>query len=333
MQILNVSKREAGQRLDKYLLRFLNQAPQSFIYKMLRKKNIVLNDKKADGSEKICETDEIKLYLADETISKFSKPIEVATKVSLDIIYEDEDVIFMNKPAGVLSQKATSSDVSMNDYLISYLVESGNITPRELNTFHPAICNRLDRNTSGLLLAGKSMAGLQGLSWLLKERTMQKFYLCLVGGKVRESSLIKGYLKKDSKSNTVKVSHHKNDDDSYIETYYEPLASNDDVTLLKVELITGRTHQIRSHLASINHPIIGDYKYGNKKMNQQYRAKYDLKHQLLHAWYVHFDNVEGTLNNLSRQQFIVNVPRQFQYIIKTEHLEECNEEVDLTRII
>jgi pseudouridine synthase, RluA family len=321
MQILEITSREAGQRLDKFLLKFLNQAPSSFIYKMLRKKNIVLNSKKCDGSEKISENDQIKLFLSDETIAKFSKSLEVVKSIRLDIIYEDEDVIFINKPAGVLSQKADATDVSMNEYLISYLLESGSIGAEDLKTFRPAVCNRLDRNTSGMILAGKTMVGLQELSQMFKSRSLDKYYLCLVNGVVDKSALIKGYLHKNEKSNKVIISSDACEDDSYIETAYKPLCSNGDVTLLEVELITGRTHQIRSHLASIGHAIVGDGKYGNKRINEQFKAKYGLKYQLLHSWRICF-NKDCKLEGLAGKVFKATLPKHFTKILKMGHLEE-----------
>ena len=334
MQILTISKREAGQRLDKFLSRFLNEAPQSFIYKMLRKKNIVLNDKKAGGNEKISENDEVKLFLSDETIAKFSKSLKVNESIPLDIVYEDEDVVFINKPVGILSQKAEADDVSINEYLISYLLGNNTLTMDDLKIFHPAVCNRLDRNTSGIILAGKTMRGLQGLSQRLKSRSLEKYYLCLVSGQVKQGALIKGYLRKDSKLNKVIIAKDAditNEEgaplDSYIETAYTPLCSNGNVTLLKVELITGRTHQIRSHLASIGNAIVGDGKYGNKKVNEQFKKKYSLKYQLLHAWYICFDKKDtGEFEGLAGRRFVADLPKQFKDIIKREHLEEYNEE-------
>jgi len=313
MQNLMISDKEAGQRLDKYLQRYLSLAPKSFIYKMLRKKNIVLNGKKADGSEKIQPKDQIRLYLADETIDKFSKPAVIEKSIPLDIIYEDTDMIILNKPAGILSQKAKDTDVSMNEYLISYLVESQQITAEDLKTFHPAVCNRLDRNTSGILLAGKTMSGLQMLSAVLKERSVQKYYLCLVLGSIKEPHHIQGYLQKDDKYNKVKVYTHSIPDGVYIETAYQPLCSNAHVTLLNVELITGRTHQIRSHLASMGHPIIGDWKYGERTCNERFRKKYGLQHQLLHAHHISFGK---------NKTFKAELPKLFTAVLKEEHLED-----------
>lgn len=313
MQNLIISDKEAGQRLDKYLQRYLGLAPKSFIYKMLRKKNIILNGKKADGSEKVQPNDQIRLYLADETIDKFTKPAAIEKSIPLDIIYEDHDIIILNKPVGILSQKARDTDVSMNEYLISYLVESQQITAEGLKTFHPAVCNRLDRNTSGILLGGKTMSGLQMLSAALKERSVQKYYLCLVFGSIKKPHHIQGYLQKDEKYNKVEVYAHPNPNSVYIETAYQPLCSNAHVTLLNVELITGRTHQIRSHLASMGHPVIGDWKYGERICNENFRKKYGLQHQLLHAHLISFGK---------NKTFKAELPTLFTTVLKNEHLED-----------
>ena len=313
MQTLIISDKEAGQRLDKYLQRYLSLAPKSFIYKMLRKKNIVLNEKKADGSEKIQPQDQISLYLADETIDKFTKTIAIEKSILLDIIYEDTDIVILNKPTGILSQKAKDSDVSMNEYLISYLVESNQITTEELKTFHPAVCNRLDRNTSGILLAGKTMSGLQQLSATLKERSAKKYYLCLVQGVIKKGYHIQGYLQKNEKYNKVEVCTHPTPDGIYIETAYQPLCNNKSITLLNVELLTGRTHQIRSHLASMGHPIIGDWKYGKRTCNEKFRKKYGLQHQLLHSHLISFGE---------NKTFKAELPKLFSSVLEGEHLED-----------
>lgn len=320
MQSLNISEKEAGQRLDKYLQKYLNQAPKSFIYKMLRKKNIVLNDKKADGSEKLADKDCVKLYLSDDTVLKFSKPEKIERSISLEIVYEDAHVVFLNKPAGLLSQKAKDTDVSMNEYLISYLVEQGSITAQELRTFKPAVCNRLDRNTSGILLAGKSMPGLQGLSQMLKERTVKKYYLCLVCGSIKEKQQIRGYLYKDQKTNKVEIYKELAADADYIETAYEPISGSRNFTLLKVDLITGRTHQIRAHLASIGHPVAGDPKYGDAKSNRYLREQYGIRRQLLHAGWITFGSLEGELAVLAHQTFEAKIPKDFETVLKMEEI-------------
>ena len=175
---------------------------------MLRKKNIVLNGKKATGNEHLRKGDSVKLFLADDTIAKFQaagKTVEenIKNTVKLDVIYEDQNVIFINKPSGMLSQKAKETDVSVVENVTAYLLESGQLTKENLQTFRPSICNRLDRNTSGLIVAGKSLAGLQQMGELFKERTLKKYYLCIVKGRITEPAHISGYLVKNEKTNRV----------------------------------------------------------------------------------------------------------------------------------
>lgn len=301
MKEFKINANEAGQRFDKYLKKLLKEANTSFIYKMLRKKNIVLNGKKADGTEKLNVGDEVKLFLADETFDKFhgaaanTKQFEVYTQIpakKLDVVYEDDNVIIINKPVGMLSQKAKPEDISANEYIIAYLLQSGALTQEALNTFRPSICNRLDRNTSGLLIAGKTLKGLQEMAEALKERSAQKYYRCIVSGVLKEKTYLKGYLSKDERTNKVTIYKTKPADQAIesllIETEYRPIASANGYTELEVHLITGRSHQIRAHLSSIGHPIIGDTKYGSPKTNEIFGRECRLKSQLLHAYRICF---------------------------------------------
>lgn len=319
MRQIVITEKEAGQRLDKMLSRYLNEAPVSFLYKMLRKKNIKLNGKKAAGQEKLAVGDTVVLYLADETVEKFSKNIaqerEQDKRVQLDIVYEDEHILLLNKPVGMLSQKAERTDVSAVEYVTSYLLDSGQITKEGLRTFHPAVCNRLDRNTSGLLAAGKTVAGLQELSRMFKERTIGKYYLCLAAGTVTEPSVIRGFLRKNEKTNQVEITKKETSGSAAIETEYRPLRVVKGATLLEVHLITGKTHQIRAHLASVGHPIVGDFKYGDKKVNARYKQEYGLTHQLLHAYRIQFPMIDGELSGLSGKEFYADPPGKFRQIV------------------
>ncbi len=333
MKKIVVSKNEAGQKLLKLLAKYLNAAPQSFLHKMLRKKNITLNGKKADGSELLCETDEVCLFLSDETIASFQGTVAAGTvsnpketKVlpkkgkewsEPQVVYEDENVLILNKPVGVLSQKAVPEDFSLNEWVIEYLLDTGKLKKEEMQTFRPGVCNRLDRNTSGLITAGKSLAGLQTLSLLFKERAVHKDYFCIVCGKVKAASRLKGYLEKDSRTNKVTVeAKKKSEDSSYIETEYTPVVANERYTLLKVRLITGKTHQIRAHLASVGHPLVGDAKYGSLSVNKGAKERFGVKSQLLHAAVLTFPKEMSSCELLSGKTFYAPVPKLFERVAK-----------------
>ncbi len=355
MQSIEVNKNEAGQRLDKLLGKYFNLAGKGFLYKMMRKKNITLNGKKCDGSERLQEGDEIRLFLADETIEKFSQvKVQQVQERKLDILYEDEHILLVNKPSGMLSQKAKDTDESLVEYVTGYLLSSGQLTREQLRSFRPSVCNRLDRNTSGLVAAGKSLAGLQALSAVFKDRSLQKYYLCVVRGRVKGKQQIRGTLTKDGIRNQVTVEMEAGTgagketgkipetegrretggirrtegrgrtgeirgaggrEDSkagaLICTEYEPLYYQEGYTLLKVKLITGKTHQIRAHLAAVGHPIAGDYKYGDPGANAEVKKKYKVRSQMLHSFQMIFPQMPEPLEGLSGKCFIAPVPGEF----------------------
>lgn len=350
MEQREITSIDAGQRFDKYLRKLLPEAPDGFLYKMLRKKNIVLNGKKADGSQKIACGDIVTLYLSKETFLKFGgkiiKPEERAPEnsiseklmrqalvpeesikadVSVTVIFENEHILLADKPAGLLTQKASAEGYSLNEWLTGYLLRTGAVSEEDLLTFHPSACNRLDRNTSGLVLCSKSVAGARLLGKLLRNRTMHKYYRTYVKGCLQEERTIEGYLSKDSRTNKVIISPlsgdgHLLEDDgkngryisgNYIKTRYIPLQTGQEMTLLEVELITGKSHQIRAHLANIGHPLLGDYKYGNKEWNDKYRKKYGISHQLLHAYRVEFPILGEPFADLSGKCFTAPLPELY----------------------
>ena len=315
MKEIRIGENESGQRLDKFLLKYMSRAPKSFIYKMLRKKNITLNGKKAQGNEQLRQGDAVKLFLSDDTIGKFSETRTAGyAETELDILYEDKHTIFINKPAGMLSQKAAAEDVSLVEHLIAYLLKTGQISEEALATFRPSVCNRLDRNTSGIVAAGKSLAALQQLSAMFRERSLKKYYLCLVHGRVTEARRISGFLSKDERTNRVRV--QRAGERRSPQKEYCPLRSGDGVTLLEVHLITGKTHQIRAHLAAEGHPIIGDYKYGMRSVNDSFKREYGLSTQLLHSCRLCFPECTGALSELSGREITAPVPDLFRRICR-----------------
>ncbi len=332
MKEFTVSSAESGQKCIKYCEKILPSAGTGFLHKMLRKKNITLNGKKTDGSERLADGDVIRFFFSDETFETFSghlrkqetekkrsktqseKPIPPLKKEQ--IIYEDEHVLFYNKPAGMLSQKAKAEDISLNEMLLAYLSQGKKDGVTD-SVSKPSICNRLDRNTSGLVICGKTYQGLRMMNEKIAGRDIGKYYHCLVAGYVQAPIHLKGYLRKDEKTNKVEIRKTDFPGASYIETELVPLKSSQKVSLLEVHLITGKTHQIRSHLSGIGHPILGDHKYGNSKMNERMRDKYGLKSQLLHAYRLELPK-DSELGTLSGKTFIAPKPELFTRIEKEE---------------
>lgn len=346
MQEVYINEANEGQRLNKFLGKYLDNAPQSFIYKMLRKKNIKWNHKKASGNEILNAGDSVQIFMTDDTIANFRKDGRVPVftediKVQLtkpaglqlltgtehplkdiEILHEDDDILILNKPAGMLSQKAEAEDYSLNERIVDYY----HLRQKKEPFFTPSVCNRLDRNTSGILLAGMSLKGSRVLSEMLKHRTLQKYYLTIVYGKVQKASTIKGFLTKKAAHNQVVVyssleEAHANgvEKPAFIETRYEPLAhgifQSMEFTLLKVKLVTGKTHQIRAHLCSAGHPIVGDGKYGRKSVNGVLKREFGLRHQLLHAYEVTFPQEKKDLTKgLCGRTFHAPLPGQFEEI-------------------
>ncbi|MEE1255772.1 MAG: RluA family pseudouridine synthase [Lachnospiraceae bacterium] len=343
MQQYVIGDNEAGQRFDKYLKKILKEAPDSFIYKMLRKKNIVLNGKKCTGNEKLEKQDIVKIFLADETFEKFSGQnvhtnSEALPKLSeelihqyqkayqtiknISIIYEDENILILDKPAGILSQKAAPSDLSLNEWLLGYLLEKDVVSATSLSTFKPSICNRLDRNTSGMVVCSKSLAGSQYMSRIIKEKTLEKYYHCIVPGSVTLHERLTGYLYKDKTSNKVtiyktldEIPAKQKEKAEFIDTEFHTLQSDKKHSLIEVQIYTGKTHQIRAHLASIGHPIIGDCKYGFVDKNQQY-SSIGVHYQLLHAYKLVFPYIEEErFKNISGLILTCKEPELFKKVL------------------
>ena len=335
MKEIVIKDNEAGKRLDKFLGQYLSKASTGFIYKMLRKKNIVLNGKKATGQEKLENGDIVTLWLSDDTFLKFANErlarVERGEGVSvteftkayknikgIEVIYENKDVLFVNKPVGVLTQKAEQGDISLNEWIVGYLLHEKTIEPESLITFRPSVSNRLDRNTSGIVICAKTLQGAQMMAKGLKERTFKKYYRTVVSGIIDKSEEISGYLTKDSKTNTVTISKIEDgDDSSYIETAYSPVDTNSkwNLTFLEVELRTGKTHQIRAHLSSIGHPIVGDPKYGDEKVNDSFKQTYGLKSQLLHCYRLEFPNDTEAFGELAGKEIVAPLYSKFRSLV------------------
>ncbi len=280
MQKYSISLSDSDQTLIKYLTRILPAAPQGLLFKQLRKKNIILNGQKASGREKLKSGDEISVFFSDDTIAKFSLAGDSVTKEptskgtsayfkALDrfgqpnIKYEDENVLVFFKPEGILSQKAKPEDLSANEWIIGYLLKSGKLDPDSLDKFTPSVCNRLDRNTAGLMLFGKTVFGTNLLNRIIKDKSLQKYYITVVHGNFDLKGTFSSYLYKDERTNKVTIFDEPVSGASLISADFKALKYNKENNLSKVEVLlhTGKSHQIRAELMHLNFPVYGDLKY------------------------------------------------------------------------
>ncbi len=398
MQSVVVGRADAGRRIDKFLMRYLDAAPVSFIYKSFRKKNIKLRGRRAVGDEVLNEGDLIELFFSDETLESLRKrdthkrsgevgdiePQAGLTQASLssasesraradlnrtsesraraaqekplhtqstqlhrermhrgtlsriaagdktalaaycDIVYEDDELVLADKHYGVLSQKASNADYSLNEALIDYC--GGNCD----GSFMPSVVNRIDRNTTGLVCFAKTYLAARELSRLIREHETEKYYIAAVAGRVTESAHIEAWLKKDKRTNKVTIYEQETNGADHIETVYRPIAAREtellgrkdksacgsigvtEYTLLKVRIITGRSHQIRAQLAYNGHAILGDPKYGDAQLNKRLREEYGIGGQLLHAWELRFpQSVAAPLEYLAGRSFRTKTPDSF----------------------
>ncbi len=307
MRSLTIGKNDADQRLDKFLTKNLPNLPQSLLYKYIRKKRIKVNGKRAEISTRLQEGDVLDLYINDE----FFEPAEpvydfLHAGTALSVLYEDEHLLVLDKPVGLLSHP---DDREYIDTLIGrvkrYLYEKGEYDPASEQSFTPALVNRIDRNTGGIVLAAKTAEALRILNQKMKDREIHKFYLCAVHGTPDpEEGTLKGYLWKDEKKNMVRVFSDPRPGAKTIETKYRVLRSEQGMSLVEVELLTGRTHQIRAHFASIGCPLVGDGKYGN---NQDNRRRGGRRKQFLCSYKTTFDFTSdaGALEHLNGKTFEV----------------------------
>lgn len=307
MKQLIIGKNDAGQRLDKFLSKNLPNLPQSLLYKYIRKKRIKVNGKRAEISTRLSVGDVLDLYINDEFFEKPEPTYDfLHAGTNLNILFEDENVLVLDKPVGLL---AHPDDREYVDTLIGrvkrYLYEKGEYDPESEQSFTPALVNRIDRNTGGIVLAAKTAEALRVLNQKMKDREIHKFYLCAVHGTPNpEKGLLKGYLWKDEKKNRVYVYKDYRPGAKTIETKYRVLKSAENMSLVEVELLTGRTHQIRAHFASIGCPLVGDGKYGNNQNNRKAGGR---RKQFLYSYKTVFDFTTdaGALEPLNGMTFEV----------------------------
>lgn len=271
MKTVTVGKNDAGQRVDKFLTKTFPSLPVSMMYKYIRQKDIKLNGKRCQIADRLCEGDVIAVYAPDEFLVPAASKYEFQyAGTKLDIVYEDDNILLLNKPVGLLVHP---DENEYRDTLIfrvqRYLHEKGEYQPDRENSFVPALVNRIDRNTCGIVIAAKNAAALRILNEKLRKREIEKYYLCIVHGHMEKAEdTLQGYLEKNEAQNRVYISNRQARGARTIATRYRVLKERDGLSLLEIELLTGRTHQIRAHLASIGHPLLGDGKYGTNALNK-----------------------------------------------------------------
>lgn len=305
MRNVTVNKNDAGQRLDKFLTKYFKNMPQSAVYKYIRKKRVKVNGKKSDIAYRLSEGDVLSLYINDEFFEDKTEGSFLNIQPNLNILYEDENILLADKQFGMVvhEDKNEKTDTLIN-HIKAYLYNKGEYDPKSENSFSPALCNRIDRNTGGIVIAAKTSEALKIINEKIKNREIKKFYLCLVSGHLKnKSGLLTGYLFKDCKKNTVYVYDNEKKGAKIIKTKYKVIEERDDCSLVEAELITGRTHQIRAHFAHIGHPLIGDGKYGTNEINK----KHHLYHQALYSYKIKFDfSNENILSYLNGRTFCAN---------------------------
>ncbi|MGL4875035.1 MAG: RluA family pseudouridine synthase [Clostridium sp.] len=314
---IEIGANEAGQRLDKFLRKLLKDVPLSAIFKALRKGDIRVNGKKQKEKYPLELRDIVEIkYLqskkATETTENFIKVDAKRMKVS----YEDENMLIVEKWPGILVHPDSNKKIpTLTDYVLSYLNEKGAYLPEKEITFTPAPCNRLDRNTSGMVVFGKNFEGLKELNEIIREGKVKKYYNTIIKGKIKDG-LYKGYILKNEDANISRIFDKKVPDSKEISMEVKTIQTNGAFSFLEIDLITGRSHQIRAHLAHLGTPIIGDEKYGDRKTNSFFRSKFGLEFQFLYAYKLNFKKIDGKMEYLTNKVIVEALPPIFKKIKK-----------------
>ncbi len=318
MKEIKITSSQENQTIFKFVKKYLSNAPLSFIEKLFRIKDVKVNGKRVDKSFVITCGDVVQIYVSDSQLDEFNKLNEINnTNILPNIVYEDENILICNKPSGLLVHKGSDDkEITLSDVVLNYLSGKGEFDLNKSEGFIPSLAHRIDRNTSGLVIFGKNIHSLQSLEELFKERScISKFYLALVNGKISKGGTIDKPLYKDEDKGIVSIRSVSNGGKTAI-TKYEVEENFEKYTLVSVELLTGRTHQIRVHFASINHPLLGDSKYGNFQENKEFKKRYKYENQFLHAYMIKFNQLNGKLAYLSNKEFVAPLGIKEREVIK-----------------
>ena len=310
---LTIDKNDAGQRLDRFLRKYLHRAPLSMIYKMIRR-DVRVNGRRALQKTVLAEGDQISLYISEEQLRIYTErpSRQITAKRTFRIIYEDGNLLVVNKPAGLLIHgDGREKKNTLVNQVTDYLIQKGEYHPGQAKSFSPAAVNRLDRNTSGMVIFGKSAEALRDAAEMIRDRgCIEKHYLTVVRGIFQEHTVLTGHLRKEETKTSHKVSILRGQEENsrIVITEVTPLASGDGMTLLDINLVTGRTHQIRAHLAAEGFPVVGDVKYGDRELNRKLSGEYGLKSQFLHAYRLEFRKAYRSLSGMQGRCLIDPLP-------------------------
>lgn len=306
MKTITIGINDAGQRLDKFLIKTFPNLPKSMLYKSIRKKDIKCNGKRCEISTQLQVNDILTLYLKDEFFQKKEKKYDfLKAPVKLNIVYEDDNIMLVDKKPGIIVHPDENYHFdSLITRIQHYLYDKGEYQPEQEASFAPALINRIDRNTGGIVMAAKNAETLRIMNEKVKKREIDKYYLCIVHGNMaKKENTLEGYLEKNENQNRVYISKESTNHTKNICTHYRVLEEKSAYSLLEIELLTGRTHQIRAHMASIGHPLAGDRKYGTKTLNKNNPFRY----QALYSYKLRFsfETPTGILDYLNQKEFTV----------------------------